>query len=115
MRIPAAALCLALLAAPAGAETIDAKAAATHIGQTVTVVGVLTNVHQSESKTIFLDVGGTFPDNAFTAVIFTRDAAKFSNLAFFVGKKIAITGRIKTYGDKPEIVLSTADHLKLVK
>ena len=46
---------------------------------------------------------------------FTRDAAKFGNLASFVGKKVAITGKIKTYGDKPEIVLSSADHLKLAK
>lgn len=81
----------------------------------MTVIGVLNNVHQSESKTIFLDVGGAFPDNAFTAVIFARDAGKFRNLASFVGKKIAITGKVKAYGDKPEIVLGTPDHLKLAK
>ena len=115
MRTTAAAFGLALLVTSASAETIDAKAAATHIGQTVTVVGVLNNIHQSESKTVFLDIGGAFPDNAFTAVIFARDAAKFANLASFVGKRIAITGKIKTYGDKPEIVLSSADHLKLAK
>ena len=61
MRSTAAAFCIALLFTSANAETIDAKAAAAHIGQTVTVVGVLNNVHQSESKTVFLDVGAHFP------------------------------------------------------
>jgi exonuclease VII large subunit len=114
MRHAAFALLFALAALPAAAANLGVKDAAAHAGQNGTVVGVLSNVHQNASKMVFLDLGGVYPDNAFSAVIFPRDAGKFHDFAPLTGKTLAITGKIKMYQNKPEIVLNTPDQVKVV-
>lgn len=47
MRFPAFVLALALLASPALSETVKATDAASHIGQSVTVEGFVSNVFAS--------------------------------------------------------------------
>ena len=70
-----------LAAAPALAQTqmIAAADAKAHVGQTVTVEGVVSEVHTAASgRATFIDIGGRYPNNTFTAVIFSRDVTKFS-------------------------------------
>jgi hypothetical protein len=113
MRRAALALALSLAVAPAFAADIAVKDAAAHVGQMATVVGLVDNVHQSRSNMIFIDMGGTYPNNAFSAVVFAKDAGKFPNLMPLKGKKVGITGKIEMYRSKPEIVLHTADQVKM--
>lgn len=111
--ILALALGLALTAAPARAEMIAADEASQHVGKTVTVQGVVDDVHHASSgKAIFLDFGGRYPGNTFTAVIFRDDFAKFPNVDSLNGKTVAVTGAIKLYKGKPEIVLNDPHQLK---
>ena len=112
MRILKIALVLALITAPAAAETIQATDAASHVGQTTTVEGVVSNVYVSHSGTTFIDMGGSYPNSTFTAVIFSSDASKFPNISALSGKKADITGPIKLYRGKPEIILNSADQVK---
>jgi DNA/RNA endonuclease YhcR with UshA esterase domain len=106
---------LAVMAAPARAieptaiGPADAKA---HVGQTVTVEGAVSSVHKAASGVTFVDLGGQFPDNAFAAVIFAADAAKFPNVAALDGKTVAITGPVVLYNGKSEIILKSADQVK---
>src|SRR5215469_14468138 len=57
--------------APGDAKTIDAKTiiapgdAKTHVGQTVTIHAAVDEVKTGRGGAIFLDMGGSFPDNAF--------------------------------------------------
>jgi len=102
------------LAAPALAQTqavapADAKA---HIGQTVTIEGPVGNVYTARSGMTFIDIGGRYPDNAFAAVIFTDDSAKFPNVKALDGKLVDITGPVSLYRGKPEIILKSADQVK---
>jgi hypothetical protein len=113
MRHVVLALVLSLAVTPALAADIAVKDAAAHVGQTATVVGSVDNVHQSRSKMIFLDMGGSYPNNAFSAVVFAADAGKFPNLMPLKGKKVGITGKIELFHNKPEIVLHTADQVKM--
>ncbi len=98
-----------LAAAPAlaaGPATIQAREAAHHIGETATVVGVLTNVHMTSGGSFLWDIGGQYPGNPFTVYVSKRDTAVVPNLTPLVGKTIAVTGLIKDYQGKPEIAVS---------
>ncbi len=104
---------LALTATSAGAEEIVAPSQAqAHTGQVVTVEGAVSEVHTASSGVRFLDIGGRFPNNAFAAVIFKDDASKFSDLDAFAGKTVDVTGSIRLYQGKPEIVVSDPAQLK---
>ena len=115
MRIAPIALLIALVAAPASAANIAVADALAHVGETATVVGVLSHVHKTGSKTVFWDFDGATPGTGFTAVIFRSDAGKFPDMTPMVGKTIAITGKIKLYDGKAEIVLNTIDQVKVAQ
>ncbi len=99
--------------APGDAKTAippgDAKA---HVGQTVTIHAAVDEVKTGRGGATFLDMGGSFPDNAFAAVIFASDLAKFPGAKTLKGKTVAISGPVQLYQGKPEIILKTADQLK---
>ncbi|MGC1353922.1 MAG: hypothetical protein WA858_29725 [Xanthobacteraceae bacterium] len=70
---------IVLAVVSAHAETISPADVKTHAGQTVTVEAAISDVHTGRSGVTFIDVGGRYPDNDFTAVIFAGDATKFPN------------------------------------
>ena len=113
MRMAFLALGFVLAAAPAGAQTIGSAEAKAHVGQTVTVEAAVVDVHTVRSGVTFLDIGGRYPDNDFTAVIFAADAVKFPNVRALAGKTVAISGPVQLYKGRPEIVLNAADQLKV--
>jgi DNA/RNA endonuclease YhcR with UshA esterase domain len=101
----------AFAAAPALAQTpaqlIAAAEAMAHVGQSVTVEGAVSNVFVA-----LLDIGGRYPDNPFTAVIFAADAGKFPDVKTLGGKTVDVSGPVKLYKGKPEIVVSDAAQIK---
>jgi DNA/RNA endonuclease YhcR with UshA esterase domain len=110
------ALLLTFAAAPALAETITAAEAKNHIGQNVTVEDMVTEVHHAQSgKAIFTDMGGRYPNNTFTAVIFKDDFSKFPTVDTLAGKTIDVTGQIKEYRGRPEIILNDPGQIKIIK
>jgi DNA/RNA endonuclease YhcR with UshA esterase domain len=107
-------LLLTLTAAPALAETITAAEAKNHVGQNVTVEGVVSEVHHVQSgRATLIDMGGSYPNNAFTAVIFKDDFSKFPNADSLAGKTIDVIGQIKEYRGRPEILLKDAGQIKV--
>ena len=103
---------LAMIALPALAETIQASDARAHVGQTVTVEGTVGDVFTGRSGVTFIDIGGRYPHNSFTAVIFKTDAGKFPGVASLGGKTVDVTGPVRLYHGRPEIVLNTGSQLK---
>lgn len=83
-----------------------------YIDKKVTVVGTVEQVYHSD-KVVKLNIGGIYPDNPFTAVIFAADTATFTNIDSYQGKEVEVTGTVKEYMDKPEIIMKDADQLKL--
>ncbi len=107
------ALGLLLTAAPALAETIRPEEAPAHVGQVVTVEGTVSEVHHAASgRATFIDMGGRYPDNVFAAVIFADDAGKFPNADALGGKTVDITGAIRLYQGRPEIILNDVSQIK---
>lgn len=83
------------------------------IGENATVQGVVDEVYTANrSGATFVDMGGTYPNNAFTAVIWPEDAGKFHDIAALEGQKVTITGPLQLYHGKQEIILRSASQLK---
>jgi exonuclease VII large subunit len=112
MKTAPLAFALLLLVAPALAETVSAADAAKHVGQTVTVEGLVSGVHTARSgSATFINMGGRYPNNAFTAVVFERDSAAVGDVSALDGRTIGVTGEIKLYQGKPEIVVKAKSQI----
>jgi DNA/RNA endonuclease YhcR with UshA esterase domain len=112
MRTFILALGFIVAALPVRAQTIGLAEVKSHIGQQVTVEAAVSDVHTGRSGVTFIDIGGRYPDNAFVAVIFAGDAAKFPNVNALDGKTVAISGPVQLYQGRPEIILKSPDQLK---
>jgi hypothetical protein len=87
--------------------------AAAHVGQTVTVEGLVAVVYKSPKGGYFLDFENAYPNEVFSGVVFAPSAARFGDLTTYRGKRVQITGQIRLYKGKPEIILETPDQLRL--
>jgi DNA/RNA endonuclease YhcR with UshA esterase domain len=75
-----------------------------HIGQDVTVEGIVTAVTTSRKGNTFINFGGVYPNQTFTGWIPAgTPLATDSSIPRLQGKNIKITGRIELYRGKPEI------------
>jgi DNA/RNA endonuclease YhcR with UshA esterase domain len=83
-----------------------------HIGEFASVKGKVHQVYISSRGNIFLNIVRIYPDNPFTEVIFKSDSDKFPNIKSFEGKTIIVTGQIKLYRNKPEIILNSPNQIK---
>lgn len=111
MRLASLCFVLCFLAAPALAQTVSPQETASHVGKSVVVKGVVDEVHTSDRGNVFLNMGGHYPDQAFTGFIRARDASAFSNVRSYQGKTVNMSGTIKLYKGKPEIELHSPSQL----
>ena len=84
-----------------------------HTGEFATVSGTVTEVYVSAKGNVFLDFGGSYPHQAFTGVIFSRYAGRFSNVSSYTGKNVAVTGKITLYAGRPEIIVKLPAQLNV--
>ena len=98
---------LAIMLSPALAATILAGEAASHIGETATVEGTATEVKVSRGGTTFVDIDGMYPSQTFTAVIFASDTGAVGDLSSLQGKTVDVTGTIRLYRGKLEIIVKS--------
>jgi len=89
--------------------------AKSHVGQEVIIIGKIDQVVKSAAGNYFFNMGGKFPHNKFTAVIFKADIRKFGRLNTYEGKEVEISGKIKEYNGKPEIVLDSLSQVKIIE
>jgi DNA/RNA endonuclease YhcR with UshA esterase domain len=91
------------------ATVVRAEDAGGHVGETATVCGIVASAKfapGSHSQPTFLDLGKPYPNPAFTAVIFGDDRPKFGTPETTLrGKWVCVTGQIRDYRGKPEIIL----------
>ena len=108
-------LALLAVAAVAIAQTpgnYTAIEAAKHVGETAIVTDKVDGVHQSGKGNIFLNMGGKYPNQAFTAFIPSSSAAQFSNPQQYEGRAVGVSGKIELYRGKPEIVVTSPSQIK---
>jgi len=115
MKTLLAALVFALWAFPIAAAQLSAEDAARHVGETATVCGVVASTKfdaHLRSRPTFLDFGRPYPDQVFTAVIFGANRAKFGTPETTLqGKHVCVSGSIREYRGRPEIILSDPGQL----
>lgn len=96
------------------AATVPPDDAGSYVGQPTTVCGRVLSGHfaaRSHAQPTFLDMGGAYPNEAFVAVIFGEDRAKFGAPEVLVGRQICVTGTVQLYRGRPEIILHDPSQL----
>jgi len=93
--------------------TYPATEASKHIGETATVMDKVDAVHQSGKGNIFLNMGGKYPHQIFTAFIPAASASQFSDIQQYEGKTVAVSGKITLYQGKPEIIVRSPSQLMI--
>jgi hypothetical protein len=106
-----AAICAASIIAQNSNYT--AREAAKHLGETATITGTVDGVHQSGKGNIFLNMGGKYPNQAFTAFIPSSSAAQFPNPQQYESRTVAVSGKITLYKGKPEIIVNSPSQISL--
>ncbi|MFA5744903.1 MAG: phospholipase D-like domain-containing protein [Candidatus Paceibacterota bacterium] len=91
--------------------TIDYTDAPAHIGDLASVRGTLVEAYTSASGTVFLDFCKSYKTCPFSGVIFADDVKKFGDLSHYNGTVVTLTGKISSYQNKAEIVLSDPSQL----
>jgi DNA/RNA endonuclease YhcR with UshA esterase domain len=110
--------CVVLLfafAAAAGAAqagVISDRDVLKHVGERVTVEGIVTGTHVSAKGTEFLNFGDRYPNQDFTVVIFARSVASIGDVARLYGKRIDVTGAVELYRGRPEIVVNESSQIR---
>jgi hypothetical protein len=101
-------------AAPTQAAVIPATAAGSHTGRAATVEGVVSEVHTARSGAeTFIDVGGMYPNQAFTAVIPQRSMAAVGDVSGLRGRTVDITGTIEMYEGKPGVFITSRAQIRV--
>ena len=100
------------LPAVAQGNVISDSAAANHVGQMVTVEGIVANVHTSRGNNTFLNFGAPYPRQVFSAVVFRSSQGRFVNLDRWAGRRVRVTGRIQLYEGRPEVILTDPSQLQ---
>ncbi len=90
---------------------IPASEAAKHIGEKITVCDKVFGgrfLENANNQPTLINMGGDYPNNPFSFVIFGDNRKKFSYHPeeFLVNKRVCVTGEISSYRDKPQIVVS---------
>jgi DNA/RNA endonuclease YhcR with UshA esterase domain len=92
---------------------ISAASAKEHIGAQAVVKGKVAEVNVGE-RIVRLNFDQAYPNNSFTAVIFPANTNKFPEVEKLKGKTVEISGRIAQYRERPQIVLTSTNQVKVV-
>jgi len=109
-----------LLIASAGfsQSTVTAAEAGKHVGEKITVCDKVFGgrfLENANDQPTLINMGDAWPNNPFTFVIFGDNRKKFSYKPedFLVNKQVCVTGEIKTYRDKPQIIVTDTSQVKI--
>jgi hypothetical protein len=87
---------------------ITAREAKDHVGEVQTVCGKVASAHystRSKGQPTFLNLDEPYPKQIFTILIWGSDRSKFGTPETkYQDAKVCVTGKITSFGGKPEIV-----------
>jgi hypothetical protein len=103
---------LLLLAFPALAkDCIPFEEAQDHVGKTICVRGKVLKVGQSSRGSMFLDFCDDYRKCPFVVIVFQSNLKNVGDVRVLEGKEIEITGKIKEWNDRAEIILKHSGQL----
>jgi DNA/RNA endonuclease YhcR with UshA esterase domain len=99
----------------AGEKRITANEASSYIGQSATVCGNVASTkyaYRSKGQPTFLNLDEPYPRQIFTVLVWGKDRPAFgAPETTYAGKSICVTGAIKNYRGKPEIIVRTPSQI----
>ncbi|MCY7360575.1 MAG: hypothetical protein LH629_00690, partial [Ignavibacteria bacterium] len=66
-------------------------------------------------KVAYLNFENKFPKNIFSCAIFENKFSLFGDLSKYKNRKVEVTGKITTYKNKPQVILTSKDQIKILK
>lgn len=93
--------------------TVTSAEAKDHVGETIMVQGKVFDVYTSSKGKVLINFDNKFPNQTFTAVINENSTIDVS--AIKSGSILTVSGLIKSFKDKPEIVIETQDQIVKVE
>ena len=98
-------------------QTVSPDSVRYNDGKTIIVCGKVADTHvtTSEHKVTYINFEHAYPNQAFSVVIFDSDLPKFTYVPseFLKDKIVCVTGKVKIYKGRPEIVVSSEEQLKV--
>ena len=93
---------------------ISIEDAAKHYGEKVTICSKVYGGKALE-KVTFINLGAAYPHSLLTVVIFAKDRTNFKEApdAMYNDKTICVTGVVKEYNEKPEIIVTSPDQIAI--
>ena len=97
-----------------GQTKIPVDSAVRHIGEKVIICSTVYGVKAME-KVTFINLGSAYPNAPLTLVIFAKDLPRFSDTPekLYGNKSICVTGTIKEYKGKAEIIVNKQEDIKV--
>ena len=97
-----------------GQTKISIEDASKHYGEKVTICSKVYGTKALE-KVTFIDLGAAYPNSLLTVVIFAKDRTNFKEApdAMYNDRNICVTGVVKPYKGKPEIIVSSPDEISI--
>ncbi len=91
-----------------GADSISARDAKNHIGERVTVCGLVVGTHyaaSSRGRPTFINLDQAYPNQIFTIVIWGSDRPKFGRPeTSYASKHVCVNGPVTLYRGVPETI-----------
>jgi len=100
-----------------GLKVVGACQAGNYYGNEVIVEGKIAGTYRSKTNTVFLNFEKPYPNQCFTAVIFSSDQYKFVEFPekYYADKIVRVRGVVKEYKGKPEIILKSPEQIEIGK
>ncbi len=92
---------------------IDYTEAPKHVGEYACVTGRVDHVYTSQKGTVFINFCRDYKTCPFGAVIFDSDSYKFPKSEQYSRKDVEITGLIRTYQGRAEIILHDPNQIEI--
>lgn len=93
------------------------KEAAYHVGETATVCGVVASTKwatRTKGQPTFLNLDEPYPNQIFTILIWGSDRPAFGSPEnIYAKKRICVTGKIKEYRGKAEIIAKNPKQIRM--
>jgi micrococcal nuclease len=98
-----------------GLKVIGACQAGNYYEKEVIVEGKVIDAYRSKKNNVFLNFGKPYPNQCFSAVIFSSDLYKFGDNPekYYNQKIVRIRGKIQEYQGKPEIILKDLSQIEV--
>ncbi len=95
-------------------QTIKSFEVKKHIGDSLIVRVYVADIFRSD-KVAYLNFEKKFPKNLLTATIFADNFDLFNDLSKFNNKNVEIIGKILLYKNKPQIIITNPEQIKILE